>query len=288
MSLKSLLFAATLASSSVVSGAEPHHPVEQTKGHTSQKVHDSLEHTGKHALHPHVEISAGFERNHLLDHGQLMKGDFSSLGIHASLEDWWAYYHWLQAQDSSLEHKAGITYSKTLHPGFVLRAGLSGIYEVVWSEHGASHGPAHKNEPSGHDEHEKKEPVHAKEKESEPVLESTLYAAASLELEAILAQNKHSKILWTVGWEYDFGVLDTSFVHAWIEYIHDIGGVQLTTQAKVIHVLGTKSSHVETWTLWVLDAGARIPLSKNWSLDFWCQFTTRGDTTGRAMATWKF
>lgn len=288
MNLKSLLFAATLAWSSVASGAEPHYPVEHTKGDTSQKVHNALEHGEKHVLHPHVEISAGFEHNHLLDHGQLMKGDFSSLGIHASLENWWAYYHWLQAQDSSLEHKAGLTYSKTLHPGLVLRAGLSGIYEVVWSEHVAPHGPAHKDSPSGHDDHDKKEPVHHETKKNEPVLESTLYAAASLELEAILAQNKHSKILWTLGWEYDFGALDTSFVHVWIKCSHDIGRVQFTAHAKVIHVLGTKSSHIEGWTLWVFGAGVKIPLSKNWSIDFWWQTTTRGDTTGRAMATWTF
>lgn len=90
MGLKNLLFAATLASSPLVSASDPvHNPVvNNTKGNTVQKVHDSLEHTDKHALHPHVEISAGFERNHLLDHGQLMEGDFSSLGIHGSLGNW--------------------------------------------------------------------------------------------------------------------------------------------------------------------------------------------------------
>lgn len=83
MNIKSLLFAATLAASPAVGSDVPNH---QNK--TSQLVHESLESNEQHTLHPHVETSTGFEHNHLLDHGQLMEGDFFSLGIHGSLEDW--------------------------------------------------------------------------------------------------------------------------------------------------------------------------------------------------------
>ncbi len=89
MSLKELLFAATMATSQLASGNDAPLPVQNATNHTSQKVHASLvEHGEKHALHPHVEISAGFEHDHLLDHGQVMEGDFASLGIHASLGKW--------------------------------------------------------------------------------------------------------------------------------------------------------------------------------------------------------
>lgn len=83
MNIKSLLFAAALASSPAAGSDVPN---QQNK--TSQQVHESLKSNEQHALHPHVEISTGLEYNHLLDHGQLMEGDFFSLGIHGSLEDW--------------------------------------------------------------------------------------------------------------------------------------------------------------------------------------------------------
>lgn len=88
MGLKNLLFAATLASSSLASASDAvHSSVVHAKGDTSQKLHDSLGHDN-HKLHPHVEIFAGVEQNHLLDHGQFMKDEFSSLSIHGSLGNW--------------------------------------------------------------------------------------------------------------------------------------------------------------------------------------------------------
>jgi hypothetical protein len=86
MGFRNLLLAATLASSQLASGSDA--PTVQNAQHsTSQKSHDVIGHD-KHQKHPHIEVSAGFEHNHLLPQGQLMEGNFSSLGIHASLGNW--------------------------------------------------------------------------------------------------------------------------------------------------------------------------------------------------------
>lgn len=58
----------------------------------------------------------------------------------------------------------------------------------------------HKKEPALHPETEKPK--------------SNLYAAASVELDAILAQNRHNELTLQLGAEYDFGELNTSFFHA--------------------------------------------------------------------------
>lgn len=89
MSFKNLLFAATLASSSLTSfGNDVPSSIQQTQNKTSHKVHNSLDHNEGQKSHLHVEAFAGVEYNHLLDHGQLMEGDFTSFSIHASLDNW--------------------------------------------------------------------------------------------------------------------------------------------------------------------------------------------------------
>lgn len=77
MSFKGMLLAATMATSQLASGNDAPLPVQNATNHTSQKVHDSLEH-GEHKDYLHVEVSAGVEHNHILDHGQLMEDDFIS------------------------------------------------------------------------------------------------------------------------------------------------------------------------------------------------------------------
>jgi hypothetical protein len=74
---------------------------------------------------------------------------------------------------------------------------LSGVYEVTSSEHGSDHHPEAPEDTSSYDPHHKEEPKHHTPEKHEPVLEPTLYIAATLEAEAILQQNTHSKTTLT-------------------------------------------------------------------------------------------
>lgn len=278
MSFKNLLFAATLASSSLVSGSDVP-SLEHVRDKISHKTAASLNNK-EHPTHLHAEVFAGIEHNHLLDHGQLMEGDFTSFGIHASLNNWWAYYHWLQAEKSSLEHKAGIVYEHSLNNSFILKTGLSGIYEVAWSEHGSSHLRV-SEESSSHDPH--KDTTHHKPEKHEPVLDSTFYAAVSAEVEGILSQGENHKTSFKFWGEYDLWPLDTFFMNTGLEHVQKIGGIDLITRAKIINVITTDSTHVQEWILWVAGLWVKIPFwkAKKWFLDLDGQITTRGDTAGK-------
>jgi hypothetical protein len=88
MSFKNFFLSAALGSSAIVSGNESTSSVENTQKNTSLQVNASLQDTEKHTSYSHFEVFAGFEHNHLLENGQFMEEDFSSLSVHGSKDNW--------------------------------------------------------------------------------------------------------------------------------------------------------------------------------------------------------
>jgi hypothetical protein len=86
----------------------------------------------------------------------------------------------LQSDTGILEHEAGITYSYSFD-NTTITAGVSGIYEVTESEH-ENDTPSHKPD--------YKENSHTETSTHLSVLESTLYAPLSIEMESILMKGK--------------------------------------------------------------------------------------------------
>lgn len=270
MSLRNFLLTALASSQMTLGSASPLH---ETRESTAHGVHDVIQHSWEKSIHPHFEISSGFQQNHILDQGQFMEGNFSFLGLHGSIDNWSAYYHWLQ-DDEIFEHRAGILYSSVLSKGVNLTTWLSGTYEFSWLTHQGSHD-------WGTDKHHKKsvthKPVHH-DSDADPIF----YSGFSARVEAILQQNNHSITSVNVWAEYDFWDQEALFIHGWIQYVRNLeSGIEFITRARIVHVLETNSSHLKEWSVWIFGAGIKMPFWEpdTWSLKIEWQITTRNDKT---------
>lgn len=272
MSLRNFLLSA-LASSQIAFGSDS--PLHEKRESTAHNVHGIMGHSWEKSIHPHSEVSSGFQHNHILDQGQFMEGNFSFLGLHGSIDNWSAYYHWLQ-DDEMFEHRAGILYSSPLSKGVNLTTWLSGTYEFSWSTHQGSHD-------WGIDKHHKKSTDHAvvhqtPDSDTDPIF----YFGFSARVEAILQENNRS-ITSVNGWaEYDFGNQETLFIHGWIQHVRNLGlGIEFITRARIVHILETDSSHLREWSVWIFGVGINMPIWEpdTWSLKVEWQITTRNDKT---------
>lgn len=71
------LFLSAVASSGIVLGSDS--PTRDGSESISSQRHDQ---------HIHLQISTGFEVNHILDQGKFIEGNFAFMGIHAHLDHW--------------------------------------------------------------------------------------------------------------------------------------------------------------------------------------------------------
>ncbi len=238
----------------------------------AQGVHDIVHHDRDQRGHSHVEISSGLEQNHIVRQGQYMEGDFYFVGLHAVLNNWGVYYHWLEGGDHVSEHTWGVTYS-VQSDNTALTAWISASSETSWW--------AHQVVPHRDDVSHKKSYKNHENDSHESDSQSLFYLGFSAQAEAIINQNNQRKTSLIAWAECDIGWMDATFLWWGVEHTHYFPlDIEFVTRARVVDVLSARWGHLKSWVVGLFDAGLQIPFwESKWSIDLEWQVTTRGEKT---------